>query len=109
MNHDPKDIITKADDLNLDYFTDSEIDSRYSEWLDEIHDPCIIAGITFQPSCILCELDPTAYRCGFSDYLDFENLDEVGNYYMLRSDIETCTDDLDRDAEALDDEEDTDE
>ena len=102
MNHDPKDIITKANDLNLDYFTDTELDSQYADWIDEIHDFVIVAGITFQPSRILRELDPTAYRCGFNDYLDAEELDEVGNYYMNRSDIDACT-------EALDDDEDTDE
>lgn len=29
-----------------------------------------VAGMTYQPSRILREIDPTAYRTGFHDYMD---------------------------------------
>ena len=95
MNHDPKDIIEKADELGYRYFTDTVLDLRYSDWIDELRGPVKIAGITFQPSRILQELDPTAYRCGFNNYLDAEELDEVGNFYMYRAEIDACTEALD--------------
>ncbi len=36
-----------------------------------------IAGITFDPSRVLAELDPIAYRVGFHDFLDAEGYDEA--------------------------------
>ena len=108
MNHSPGSILTKADDLNLPHYTDTELESQYDDWIDEVEGDIRIFEMPFQPSRILRELDPIAYRCGFNNWIDCSEIDEVGNRYMLRADIDTCTDDLDRDAEALD-EEDTDE
>lgn len=41
----------------------------YDEMLDE-PGPVTVAGQDFDPSRILREVDPIAYRVGFSDYLD---------------------------------------
>lgn len=47
---------------------DNLSDESYDEWLDEISEPYELGYSTFYPSDVLKNCDPTAYRCGFSDY-----------------------------------------
>lgn len=49
--------------------------TRYDEYLDEIYTPYNIGVLEFAPSRVLKELDPTAYRTGFNDWLDSEDLE----------------------------------
>lgn len=49
--------------------------ARYDEHLDEIYTPYNIGVLEFAPSRVLKELDPTAYRTGFNDWLDSEDLE----------------------------------
>ena len=52
--------------------------SDYLEWYNEsLNDEgdVVVCGLAFLPSDVLKEMDPTAYRCGFSDYLDFLGVD----------------------------------
>ena len=48
--------------------SEDEAYSRYDEMLDECHPEVSVCGFTYSPSHALKELDPIAYRCGFSDY-----------------------------------------
>lgn len=55
--------------------------TKISELL-ELYDDCLdeggevtVCGCTFRPSEILKGLDPTAYHCGFLDYVDSIGLD----------------------------------
>jgi hypothetical protein len=34
-----------------------------------------VAGMIFYPSDVLKKMDPTAYRCGFNDYMDAIGID----------------------------------
>jgi hypothetical protein len=54
----------------LEFIDESTALDLYDEMLDELYSPINIAGIEFDPSRVLKELDPTAYRCGFNDWLD---------------------------------------
>lgn len=49
---------------------------EYDDFLDETYGNIQIGCCTFSPSRVLSELDPIAYRCGFSDWLDSEGLTE---------------------------------
>lgn len=49
--------------------TMSEATQLYRDMLDEVYGEINI-GVTFQPSAVLEEMDPTAFRCGFADYMD---------------------------------------
>ena len=53
-----------------------EIDDydAYDEALDS-EGAVFVAGIEFYPSRILEELDPVAYRCGYSDWVDSDQSD----------------------------------
>lgn len=54
--------------------TTSELLELYDDFLDESGE-VKVWGCTFRPSYILKELDPTAYRCGYSDYADLMGID----------------------------------
>ena len=50
--------------------------SDYDEFLDEIFPEYKMGNLTFYPSRILKELDPTAYDCGFDDFQEYEDVYE---------------------------------
>jgi len=52
--------------------TDYELDERYRQFLDEHYGQIDICGLKYLASIALREIDPTAYRCGFNDWLDIE-------------------------------------
>ncbi len=52
--------------------SDRELHEKYNDFLDEAYPACIIATYTYSTSDALKEVDPTAYRCGFNDWLDGE-------------------------------------
>lgn len=61
----------------------------YDEMLDSEGDVSV-AGLMFEPSRILKELDPIAYRCGFIDYVDSVSDDDIPEYVELTEQIEEC-------------------
>lgn len=63
-------------DDNGDELTDEQLHERYDDMLDEVYPDLIIAGMEFSTSNALKELDPIAYRVGFSDWVDSE-IDET--------------------------------
>lgn len=48
------------------------IEECFDEFIDETNQTVTIMGIDFDPSRILKELDPTAYRCGLAGFEDSE-------------------------------------
>jgi len=53
------------------FLTRSDIEDLYEEMLDECYPDLMIAGFAYSTSRALKEVDPIAYRCGFSDYISF--------------------------------------
>ena len=47
---------------------------KHNELIDECNPIIKIFGVEYLPSRALKELDPIAYNCGFTDWLDAENL-----------------------------------
>ena len=50
-------------------FTRDQIE-QYDEMLNECYPPVEVAGLTFEPSDVIFNCDPIAYRCGLIDYID---------------------------------------
>jgi hypothetical protein len=48
--------------------------NRFDDMLDE-SGPVVIAGLEFNPSAILKEMDPIAYDTNFNDYMDSIGVD----------------------------------
>lgn len=74
------------------------MDQAYDEALDECYSFADVGGpFTYMaPSKVLKECDPTAYRCGFSDFLDTESerVEEIGECYYIRDDVEALRETL---------------
>lgn len=65
----------------------------YDEMLDECNDIVRIGILEYYPSQVLQEVDPIAYRCGFSDWLDSLYSDIVNDLeneddYILEFNVE---------------------
>ena len=58
----------------MKYIPEHEAEALYNELIDECNKPIKIFGAQYLPSRALKELDPIAYNCGFTDWLDAENL-----------------------------------
>ena len=85
----------KAKEKEIDGFEldVDDYEEQYKEALDE-EGPVVIAGMKFDPSYALKELDPTAYRCGLVDYVDGLDKNDDAGYKALEEELETLTDEL---------------
>ena len=61
FNEDPSQFIGRT-------ITEHEAHEMYDEMLDDCHEDVKICGMTYATSRALKDVDPIAYRCGFSDY-----------------------------------------
>lgn len=57
------------------YETISETVDAYNNMLDECFGAVNIAGLDYDTSRALNELDPIAYKCGWIDWCDSEGID----------------------------------
>lgn len=57
----------KDEDGNV--YDEHEVEEMYREYLDDTG-AITILGMDYYPSDVLRDVDPIAYRCGLSDYLD---------------------------------------
>lgn len=55
---------------NLESIPEHELYQKYDEMLDECWDSVTIGGYEYTTSHAQKLVDPTAYRCGFVDWLD---------------------------------------
>ena len=57
--------------------TEYEAYERYDDMLDECHEEVTICGMKYNTSRALKEVDPIAYRCGFSDFTSHLEEDNI--------------------------------
>ena len=57
--------------------SEHEAYEKYNDMLDECHEDVKICGMTYNTSRALKEVDPIAYRCGFSDYTSHLEEDNI--------------------------------
>ena len=85
-----------------------DTEELYANMLDDCYGEVEIAGMTFQTSRALKELDPTAFRCGLVDYIDSLSLVEIqGDYYeqdAVEQERDSLVDDLESELSDLEDE-----
>lgn len=86
-----------VDTVTAETLDDDAMHERFDDWLDQGYEEVIIGTSTFAPSTILRELDPIAYRCGFSEFVDFDL--EDGNIVDLSDSpvCEECGEEMTRD------------
>lgn len=60
------------DTTKLPFYTDSDLDRLYRDMLDECYPMVKIGNLEYWPSTVFEAVDPIAYRCGFTEWLDSE-------------------------------------
>ena len=75
---------------NIDSFEldEGDYEESYIEMLD-CEGTVDVCGMGFYPSRILSELDPIAYNCGLSDYVDSMDKEENEDYKELVEELES--------------------
>jgi hypothetical protein len=69
----------------FEVISESEAEERYEDILD-CDGPLTLGGMSYARSYVLREVDPTAYECGFLDFVD--SLSEDGIYVEGLTDSE---------------------
>lgn len=76
--------------------TPVDTEEHYAACLDDIYPVVEIGGLTFSPSRIVKELDPTAFRCGMNDYLDGDDsLEYIADDWYRAWDVEQIRKEID--------------
>lgn len=89
-------------------FSYESTDDEYDSYLDECYGDIDVCGSSYTASYAFKNLDPTAYRCGKSDYDSEKDLDDVEEYQKLTEELEELEDresDLESEIEELENEE----
>lgn len=74
-----------------------EAENAYAEFIDECHDEIKIGCYTFSPSRVLKELDPIAFNCGLSEFIDdelSERPERFEGYTELHEELDELQDEL---------------
>lgn len=70
--------------------TTVDVEAAYRTFLDDAHPEVEVAGLTFSPSRIVEEMDPTAFRCGCADFSDSEPWTEIAGDYYRDDELDTA-------------------
>lgn len=69
-----------------------DTEKLYDDMLDECYGPVTIAGLEYQHSEAQKSIDPIAYRCSVSDFIDSECqndiLEEVDGEYYNKNEVD---------------------
>lgn len=66
------------------YILESDAIDRFNEFLNEVHETVKIGDLHYDPARVLAEVDPIAWRTGFNDWLDSEDL-EIGTWEQVEA------------------------
>lgn len=69
-------------------------EKQYDEALDEQGD-ILIGNLSYAPSYVLKEVDPTAYRIGLLDYIDSLDIEDDIDYKEFQDKLEELQDEYD--------------
>jgi hypothetical protein len=77
----------------LKFVSERQLYEAYDDVLDDVHGCVMIVGCEYCTSDVLKSIDPTAYKCGFSDWLDSDirdgiYTDEIKGEYYLQSEVD---------------------
>lgn len=89
----------------LDNFDKEEHASldEYDDMLNECNDMVEIGSMAYSPSQVLKSVDPIAYDCGFSEWVDSRDNEEFEAYQELQSELEEAEYQVESLSSAIDD------
>lgn len=73
-----------------DYISSDDYDSL----IDDCNEMVQIGGLTYSPSQVLSNIDPVAYRCGFNDYCDGIDKEDIKEYQDLQDELDALESEL---------------
>jgi predicted nuclease with TOPRIM domain len=92
------DLQNEIDNFDL---SDHVKDDDYDTFLDDCTGEVSIGSLSYSASEVLKAVDPIAYRCGFSDYVDGLDVEDFDAYVELKDDLESKQEELDEKKEEL--------
>lgn len=57
-------------DADGELYSESELEDAYEDWLTDCYGSISVCGYEYDAGSVFRELDPTAFRCGFLDWID---------------------------------------
>ena len=79
----------------IEYDPDDFAD-QFDESLDESIPEIEIGCLTYSPSYVLKNVDPTAYRCGLNDFVDSLDVEDSDEYKALQEEIDDIQEEIDQ-------------
>ena len=76
---------------------EDEAESAYAEFLDECHEEIKIGRLSWPASQVLKEMDECAFRCGLSEFIDYElseRPERFEGYTELQEELDWLQDEL---------------
>jgi predicted nucleic acid-binding Zn-ribbon protein len=71
-----------------------DYEDQFDDSLDDSIPEIEIGCLTYSPSHVLKNVDPTAYRCGLNDFVDSLDASETDEYKELQEEIEQLQSDI---------------
>ena len=81
----------QQDQIELD---PDDYEDQFDESLDESIPEIEIGCLTYSPSHVLKNIDPTAYRCGLNDFVDSIDVEDSDEYKALQDEIDQLESDI---------------
>ena len=90
-------ILDYAEENNFDIYGEADLTQKYDNMLDEAYGMIEVGALSWDAHRVLEEMDPIAYNCGYTDYLDSLEWDELLDIngdikYMEKVDINNIRD-----------------
>ena len=71
-----------------------DYEDQFDDMLDESIPEIEIGTLTYSPSHVLKNVDPTAYRCGLNDFVDYLEVEDSDEYKALQEEIDQLQSDI---------------
>ena len=71
-----------------------DYEDQFDESLDDSIPEIEIGSLTYSPSHVLKNVDPTAYRCSLNDFVDSLDVEDSDEYKALQSEIDQLQSDI---------------
>ena len=71
-----------------------DYEDQFDDMLDDNIPEIKIGTLTYSPSYVLKNVDPTAYRCGLNDYVDSLDVEDSDEYKELQEEFDQLQSDI---------------
>ena len=80
----------------ISVFYEDDMHDRYDDMIRECSDhlggAIVIGGLEYDEPTVIKEIDPTAYRCGFADWISNDDMEEYGDGWISSEEAQDYVD-----------------